>query len=58
MSTPNDRRNVMLTVLLLMAIAAFICVVAAAVPPGRVPLWVGVLLLAIIELLRALPLGR
>lgn len=47
----------MLTVLVILAVAAFICVVlsAANYPP---PLWVGVLLLCVIELLRALPLGR
>lgn len=46
-----------LTVFLILAIAAFICTVAASAgyPP---PLWVAVLLLCIIELLRALPLGR
>ena len=46
----------MLTVMLILAIAAFIsCLVAAW---GKVPLWVAVLLLCIIELLRAMPLGR
>ena len=45
-----------LTVFVLLAVAAFICTVlaAASYPP---PLWVGVLLLCLIELLRALPLG-
>jgi hypothetical protein len=47
----------MLTVLLLLALAAFVCVVLAGAgyPP---PLWVAVLLLVMIELLRALPVGR
>lgn len=47
----------MLTVFLLLAIAAFVCTVlsAANYPP---PLWVSVLLLCLIELLRVLPLGR
>jgi hypothetical protein len=47
----------MLTVFLLLALAAFICTVlsASSRPP---PLWVGVLLLCLIELLRALPLGK
>ena len=47
----------MLTVQFLLAIGAFICtLVSAAV--GRVPLWVAVLLLCIIELLRTIPLGK
>ena len=46
----------MLTVFLLLALAAFAVCIASAV--GKAPLWVAVLLLAIIELLRALPLGR
>lgn len=47
----------MLTVFLVLALAAFVCTVMAAAgwPP---PLWVAVLLLTVIELLRALPLGR
>jgi ABC-type phosphate/phosphonate transport system permease subunit len=47
----------MLTVFLLLALAAFVCTVLAAAnyPP---PLWVAVLMLTLIELLRALPLGR
>jgi hypothetical protein len=47
----------MLTVLLLLALAAFICTVASAAG-YQPPLWVAVLLLVVIELLRALPLGR
>jgi len=46
----------MLTVFLLLAIAAFICTVASAL--GKCPVWIPVLLLCIIELLRALPLGK
>lgn len=46
----------MLTVFLLLALAAFICTVLSAL--GKCPLWVGVLFLCVIELLRALPLGR
>jgi hypothetical protein len=42
----------MLTVFVLLALAAFICTVAS-VAWGRVPLWVAVLLLSVIELLRA-----
>ena len=46
----------MLTVMLLLAIAAFVCAIVAAM--GRCPLWVSVVILCIIELLRNLPLGR
>jgi hypothetical protein len=47
----------MLTVFLLLALAAFVCAVLSGMgyPP---PVWVAVLLLCIIELMRALPLGR
>ena len=48
----------MLTVLFVLVIAAFICVVASAAQPSKVPLWVAVLLLCLIELLRILPVGR
>lgn len=46
----------MLTVFLILAIAAFVCIIASAL--GKAPLWVGTLLLCVIELLRALPLGK
>lgn len=46
----------MLTVFLLLAILSLICTVASAA--GQCPLWVPVLLLTIMELLRAIPLGR
>lgn len=42
-----------LTVFILLAIVAFGCTIASAV--NRCPLWVPVLLLTLIELLRALP---
>lgn len=45
-----------LTVMLLLAIAAFICCVASAL--GKCPLWISVVLLCIIELLHSVPLGR
>jgi hypothetical protein len=45
-----------LTVFLILAVAAFGCTIASAV--GKCPLWVAVLILCVIELLRALPLGR
>jgi hypothetical protein len=48
----------MLTVFLILALTAFIVTIASAVSPPRVPLWVAVLILTVIELLRALPLGR
>jgi hypothetical protein len=46
----------MLTVFVLLAIAAFVIAVVNSM--GRCPLWPGVLLLSVLELLRALPLGR
>jgi len=46
----------MLTVTVVLAIAALICAVAAAM--ARAPLWVSVIILCLIELLRALPMGR
>ena len=46
----------MLTVLLLLAVAAFIVTIVHAM--GKCILWPAVLILAVIELLRALPLGR
>ena len=45
-----------LTVIGVLVIAAFIVTIAAAM--SRAPLWVGVLLLCLVELLRILPLGR
>jgi hypothetical protein len=45
-----------LTVILIIAIAAFAVTIASAM--GKVPIWVAVLLLCIIELIRALPLGK
>lgn len=48
----------MLTVLLILAIAAFICTLLAAARPGWCPLWVAVVLLCVIELIRQLPIGR
>lgn len=46
----------MLTVLVLLVVAAFIVTIAAAI--GKAPLWVAVMLLCVIELLRVLPLGK
>jgi hypothetical protein len=44
------------TVLLILAIIALICTIATIL--NRAPLYVAVLLLVLMELLRALPLGR
>lgn len=44
------------TVLFLLALAAFVCIILAAM--GRCPLWIGTLIVSIIELLRHIPLGR
>lgn len=46
----------MITVLLLLAVAAFVIAILSAI--GKAPLWVAVILLCVAELLRALPLGR
>jgi hypothetical protein len=46
----------MITVTLLLAIAAFICCVASAL--GKCPDWVWGILLSIIALLHSVPLGR
>ncbi len=46
----------MLTVIGFLVAAAFIVTIVSAI--GKCPLWVGVLLLCVIELIRILPLGR
>ena len=46
----------LLTVTLLLGLAAFVVAIAHAMQKS--PLWPGVLLLAVLELLRAIPLGR
>ena len=43
----------MLTVTVLLLLAAFVCTIASAM--GKCPLWVAVLLLVVLELLRVLP---
>lgn len=43
----------MLTIAVLLAVAAFLVAIAAAM--GRAPLWVAVILLCLIELLRVIP---
>jgi ABC-type phosphate/phosphonate transport system permease subunit len=45
-----------LTVFVLLAIGAFVLTLLAAI--NRVPLWIACVILCLIELLRALPLGR
>jgi uncharacterized protein (DUF983 family) len=46
----------MLTVTIVLALAALIAAVAAAM--NRAPLWVSVIILCLLEMLRSLPLGR
>ena len=46
----------MITVVLLLVLAAFVVTIASAI--GKAPLWVAVLLLVVLELLRVVPLGR
>ncbi len=46
----------MLTVFLILALAAFIITIASAM--NKAPLWIAVVILCLIELLRALPLGK
>ena len=46
----------MLTVSLLLVVAAFICTIVSAL--GKCPLWIAVILLCVLELLRVMPLGR
>ena len=46
----------MITVLFVLALAAFIVAILSAI--GKAPIWVAVVILCVIELLRALPLGR
>jgi hypothetical protein len=46
----------MLTVMLILAVAAFIMTLVAAL--GKVPIWVAVIILCLMELLRALPQGH
>ena len=46
----------MVTIFLILGLIALICTVAAIM--NRAPLYVAVLILCLMELLRALPLGR
>jgi len=46
----------MITVLVLLAVLAFLVTIASALSPPKAPLWVAVLLLALCELIRVLPI--
>lgn len=46
----------MLTVTMVLLLAAFVCTIASAM--SKCPVWVPVLLLCVLELVRLLPLGR
>lgn len=46
----------MLTVYLVLVLAAFGCTIVSAL--GKCPVWIPVVLLCVIELLRVLPLGK
>ncbi len=46
----------MLTLIMLLVLAAFVVTIASAI--GRAPLWVAVLLLVMVELVRVLPVGK
>ena len=48
----------LITILMFLAIAAAVCLVVHLLTRDKVPLWVAVALLCLIELLRTLPLGR
>ena len=48
----------LITVLMVLAIAASVCLVVHVFTRNKVPLWVAVALLCLMELLRTLPLGR
>ena len=45
----------LLNVVLILAIASFVLVIASAAGIGRVPLWVAVLLLALLAIVKAWP---
>ena len=47
-----------ITILMVLAIAASVCLVVHVLKRDKVPLWVAVALLCLMELLRTLPLGR
>jgi hypothetical protein len=45
----------MLTVTVVLLLAAFVTTIAAAMSPPRAPLWIAVLLLVLVALLQVLP---
>jgi len=47
----------MITVTLLLVLAAFLVTIASALNPPRAPLWIAVLLVCVALLLRSLPIG-
>ena len=49
--------NPLLTVEIVLVLAAFIAAVLSFIPPSRVPLGVAVLILCIIALIHVLPMG-
>jgi hypothetical protein len=48
----------MLTLFIILAVAAMVITILSTFTPPKAPLWVAVLLLCMIELVRALPVGR
>lgn len=48
----------LLTVMVLLSVAAFVCAMLSQTNPPRAPLWVAVVLLCVVELIRTLPLGK
>lgn len=48
----------MLTVFFVLAVLALLLTILSTLNPPRAPIWIAVLILSLIELLRALPLGH
>jgi hypothetical protein len=46
----------MITVAFVLALAAFLCILASTSTPPRIPLWVGCLLLSLAILVQTIPL--
>lgn len=46
----------MITVFLILALTTFVITILSAI--GKAPLWIAVMIIALIELLRALPIGK
>lgn len=45
----------MLTLSILLLLAAFVCTIASALSPPKCPLWIAVLLLVVLEAVQVLP---